>query len=216
MPTSRPRTSIFGAVVGVCAATVAFAQTPAPQPQSQPAQSAPAATPAPPPSLSDLARQEAARRKGVKAAKVYSNKDLKPEDHPPAAEGGTPSDAASGGASAAADQSGPAGTKAAKATGEAQPEEHDEQYWRTRMTDAQETLRRNETFVEALQSRINGLSADFAARDDPYQRAQIGDERQKALAELDRLTKEIDQNKKAIADIEDEARRAGVPAGWVR
>jgi hypothetical protein len=30
------------------------------------------------------------------------------------------------------------------------------------------------------------------------------------------LKKEIDENQKAVAVIEDEARREGVPAGWLR
>ena len=84
------------------------------------------------------------------------------------------------------------------------------------MTNAREDVRWNEMFRDALQSSINGMSADFAARDDPYQRAQIADNRQKALAELDRVTQEIEKGTKAIADIEEEARKAGVPPGWVR
>jgi hypothetical protein len=34
--------------------------------------------------------------------------------------------------------------------------------------------------------------------------------------ELDRLKKQIDATKKAIADLEEEARRANVPPGWLR
>ena len=66
------------------------------------------------------------------------------------------------------------------------------------------------------QTRINALTADFAGRDDPFQRAQIGDDRQKAIAELARVTLEIDKATKSIGDIEEEARRAGVPPGWLR
>ena len=84
------------------------------------------------------------------------------------------------------------------------------------MDSARDSLRRAEIFAEALQSRINGLTADFTARDDPAQRAVIANDRQKALAELDRVKQEIQQHTKAIADIQEEARRAGVPAGWVR
>jgi polyhydroxyalkanoate synthesis regulator phasin len=84
------------------------------------------------------------------------------------------------------------------------------------MSNAREELRRNEMFRDALQTRINSLTNDFSARDDPYQRAQIADDRQKALAEIDRVTKEIDSLKKQIADIEEEARQAGIPPGWIR
>ena len=48
------------------------------------------------------------------------------------------------------------------------------------------------------------------------QRAKIADDRQKALAELSRLTLDIDKANKQIADIEEEARKAGVPPGWLR
>ena len=44
----------------------------------------------------------------------------------------------------------------------------------------------------------------------------IEQERNKALAELETLKKEIEENTKAVAQVEDEARRAGVPAGWLR
>ena len=71
-------------------------------------------------------------------------------------------------------------------------------------------------FREALQTQINSLNADFAGRDDPIQRAKIADDRQKKIAELARLTLDIDTANKLIADIEEEARRAGVPPGWLR
>ena len=48
------------------------------------------------------------------------------------------------------------------------------------------------------------------------QRAVIDRNRQRALGELDRLKKAIEGSKKAIADLEEEARRASVPPGWLR
>ena len=71
-------------------------------------------------------------------------------------------------------------------------------------------------FTQALQSRVNALSNDFVGRDDPYQRAKIGEDRQKALAELDRVKADLEGAKKQISDIEEEARTAGVPPGWIR
>ena len=57
---------------------------------------------------------------------------------------------------------------------------------------------------------------DFVNRDDPAQRAVLASDRQKAIGELDRLKKQIEADKKAIADLEEEARRANVPPGWLR
>ena len=36
------------------------------------------------------------------------------------------------------------------------------------------------------------------------------------LAEVERLKGQIEADKKALADIQVEARRAGIPPGWVR
>jgi hypothetical protein len=163
-------------------------------------------------SLGEVARQEAARRKAVKApVQVITNDNLKvvPPVLPPAAPGEP-------GAQPAA----PATTAPAEEAAEKPPEPpdptKDPEYWRKRMADAQQARDRNAFLLEAVQSRINALTTDFYARDDPYQRAQIELQRQKALAELDRMTKAQVEIEKRIADIEEEARRANVPPGWLR
>jgi hypothetical protein len=84
------------------------------------------------------------------------------------------------------------------------------------MADAREQLERDRTLSEALQTRINSLTTDFVNRDDPAQRAVIERDRQKAASELERLKKQIVDDRKAVADFEEEARRAGVPPGWLR
>jgi hypothetical protein len=162
-------------------------------------------------SLGDIAAQEAARRKAVSSSgKVYTNENLRPEGSPapppPAATAGT----------GKSDTTAPGSTKT-PATGEAADDtKKDEKYWRKRLSDERDQLTRAQTFVEALQSRINGLSADFSAHDDPFQRNQISADRQKALAELDRVRKEILAHTKAIADIQEEGRKAGAPPAWLR
>jgi hypothetical protein len=102
--------------------------------------------------------------------------------------------------------------------GDAAPsgEVKDEAYWRSRISGARSALERSRIFADALQSRINALTTDFVNRADPAQRAQIELERQRAVAELDRVKKEIAEQTKAISDIEEEARKAGVPPGWLR
>ncbi len=173
------------------------------------------ALPAPAQSLGELAKREAERRKTAPpAAKTYTNDDLK--QMPPPATATKPADAKDSAKPAAAAKPGEkAEPEKVDSTKPAEPAK-DEAYWRGRITAAREDLRRNEAFKEALQTRVNALSADFANRDDPYQRAKIADDRQKALAEMARLTEDIDKGNKLIADIEEEARRAGVPPGWIR
>jgi len=162
-------------------------------------------------SLGDIAAQEEARRKAVTSSgKVYTNESLRSDGAPgfPAA-----APATTGGGTSAAKAADSAKTPV---TATAEDPKKDEQYWRKRLADERDKLSRAQTFVEALQSRINGLSADFSAKDDPFQRNQISLDRQKALAELDRVRKEIDDHTKSIADIREEGRKAGVPAAWLR
>lgn len=164
------------------------------------------------PSLAELAKKEEARRKAVQApVKLLTNDDVKrgtppPVQPAPADPGGKPTPSAAESVDTAKD----------KSASRSDDPQKDEAYWRALMTLARESLRRDEMFAEALQTRINALSADFTARDDPQQRARIAEDRVKALAELDRLKQDIETQKKKIADLEEEARRAGVPPGWLR
>ena len=161
-------------------------------------------------SLGDVARKEEARRKTVrKPSRTYTNDNLKNVDPPPADTASSPEPQA-----AAA----PATAEPPAATTSPAPSEgaRDEKYWRGRLDAARTALTRAQTVQEALQSRVNALSSDFVNRDDPAQRNVIAADRQKALAELDRVKKEIVDQQKAIADIQEDGRRAGVPAGWLR
>jgi hypothetical protein len=176
----------------------------------------PAAAAAQTPALADVAKKEQDRRKSTAAPKkVYTSKDLPkpatpPPASPPAQAPGTAAPAAPAGADDAA-----AGQSADAA---AQPGEEvkDEQWWRQQMAALRDELTRNEMFLQALQTRINSLGTDYVARDDPAQRARVAEERQRSLAMMDRVKTDIDKANKAIADLEEEARKAGVPPGWLR
>jgi hypothetical protein len=160
-------------------------------------------------SLAEVAKKEQERRKAVpKPAKVYTNKDLS----------ALPAGSAPPPAAAAADA-----PKAAAGTDKTTPDKEvssgtakDQAYWFGRMKTIQDKLDRDQTFAEALKTRVNSLTADFVNRDDPAQRRQIELDRQKAVAEIARLQQDIVNGKKAVADLEEEARRAGVPPGWLR
>jgi hypothetical protein len=176
------------------------------------------------PTLGEVAKKEADRRKAQPSAgKVYTNKDLPASAQVPATgapasgqQTATPVDPV-----AAATAQKPADAKPegeAKAAGETKPEGEtkDEAWWKNRIMSTREELRRNEMFAEALQTRINALSRDYTSRDNPAQRRQIGQERAESLSELSRVKQDVERGKKEIADIEEEARKAGVPPGWLR
>jgi hypothetical protein len=172
-------------------------------------------------SLADMAKKEEERRKATKApTKVYTNDDLKkyptpaptlPEGQLPATAGGVPA------VPAPADPNAPDAAKPADPSKPAaQEEKKDEAYWKGLMTSARTKLERDESFLEALQSRVNALTNDFYSRDDPAQRSVIETQRNKALAEMDRLKTEVADDKANIAKIQEDARKEGVPPGWLR
>jgi hypothetical protein len=164
-------------------------------------------------SLGEVAKREEARRKAVKTpSKVYTNDSLRSVDPPAPA---TPADASTAAAPPAAAPAS-VGAPAVSSAPVTPVSLRDEKYWRGRMEATRTAVARAQTFQDALQSRINVLSADFVNRDDPAQRNVIAAERQKALTELARVQQEIADGQKAIAAIQEEARRANVPPGWLR
>jgi hypothetical protein len=178
-------------------------------------------------SLADVAKKEGERRQTVNGkAKVYTNGDLKPAEPAPDPSA-SPADASSSGDKKPADAKtdakadsktdakgdGKAADKAAKA-GDGQ--EKNQEYWSGKMHALNDQLERDRMYAEAIQTRINSLTADFSAKDDPAQRALIADDREKAVSELSRLRKQIEEDKDAIGNLEEEARHASVPPGWLR
>jgi hypothetical protein len=160
--------------------------------------------------LADVAKTEEARRQSVKKpAKVFTNGSLKPDISKGAA---PPPSVTSTDASANAS---PGTTSPDKPAAPAAPAK-DQAYWANRIKTARDQVQRTQIFMDSLQSRINALTTDFVNRDDPAQRGKIEADRKAALAELEKVKKELSEQQKAISDIEEEARRAGVPVGWLR
>jgi hypothetical protein len=162
-------------------------------------------------SLGEVGRQEEQRRQNLKnPAKVYTNKDLNTPrgsvEEPVAGQPQQQPGAASAPPTAAAAAESPKPDGPLK----------DQKYWSGRKKEIDAKIERDRVLADAMQSRINGLTADFAARSDPAQRAVIERDRQRAVAELAGLQKSIKDDQKAVTDLDEEARKAGVPPGWLR
>lgn len=179
-------------------------------------------------SLGQVAVREAARRASLPASvRALTDADIGPPPPrstpapaivPPAAaapeavvpKAADPAGAASavaGGSTAAV----AGGSSAAVAGGS-----RNEAWWRARITQARVALERDRVLVAALESRVAALTTDVANRADPAQRAVLMNDRVRALAELDRMRDQVDAGMEAIAAIEEDARKAGIPAGWIR
>ncbi len=166
-----------------------------------------------PPSLADVAAMERERRATLdETSKVYTNDDLR---------GGLRLTTGSVPPQVDVD-SRPAPDTAAtppddpEATPEPDPPTRDEEYWRERITSARDGRRRAELMAAALQNRIDGLWAEFTARDNPLRRSEIEQNRNDAIQELQRTEAEVDRLSQEILDIHEETRRSGVPPGWLR
>ena len=167
--------------------------------------------------LGEVAKKEAERRKAQpQGGKVYTNKDLPASAQKPATTNPSTDTAAQTPTDPVAAATEQKAEDAKTAADKPQGDQKDQAYWKGRMAAAREELRRSEMFAEALQTRVNTLNRDFNSRDNPAQRSAIGADRTEALNELTRVKQDVERGKKQIADIEEEARKAGVPPGWVR
>jgi hypothetical protein len=167
-------------------------------------------------SLADLAKKEEERRKSLpQPAKVYTNKDLG------AVPAGSPAPPpAAGDSKETRDSKDVKDTTPSKdapaADAKDKGEKKDQAYWSGKLRTLQEQLDRDRSYADAIQTKINALTTDFVNRDDPAQKRLIEADRLKALAELARLKKAVIDDTKAIADFQEDARRTGVPPGWLR
>ncbi len=166
--------------------------------------------------LAEIARQEKLRREalaakaaaGTPAPKIYTSSDLRGGGRLTTSAVRTPAPASSA--------AGAPATTTAEDTPETPGAPTGEDQWRNRITAARQAQERAQLMVEALQNRVDGLWAEFTSRDDPAQRAVIEQNRQTALDELENTQTEVEDLTQQIADIQEEARRANVPPGWLR
>lgn len=170
-------------------------------------------------SLAAVAKQERARRASIgEKSKVYTNDDLR--GGPRLTTGTPPLSAPSPLTAPSIEPAGPNTTPSADAAAldalDGPETEQGEEYWRNRIMTARDERRRAELMAAALQNRVDGLWADFTARDDPFQRAEIGQDRIEALEELEQTKADVLRLDQEIRDTQEEARRSGVPPGWLR
>ena len=166
-------------------------------------------------SLAEVARKEEARRKTAKkATKVITNANLGADEVnlPPRS---MPSFAGSSNATPSNTSPGSPTIPGGKVE-TPNPAQGNQAAWQARMKTAMDDLNRTQMFASAVQTKINSLRTDFVNRDNRVEREKIQQELNTSLAELERLNKEINEKRKAISGIEEEARKAGVPPGWLR
>jgi hypothetical protein len=93
-----------------------------------------------------------------------------------------------------------------------------EAYWRGRATRLREAVEEADNKVKELEARITALRNDLNPTNlqDPNRLQTRDRELREAMDSLDATRREAETARKALADLDDEARRAGAMPGWVR
>lgn len=184
-------------VIFLFLASVCFAQSQTqPQTQTQPESN--------PNSLAEVAKKEKERREKTKTTKTFTNQDIQDFKE----KNKIVDEEKEEGDNTAAEQPEPAASTDLA---------DNEEYWRQKSQAAQERIQSAEQRVNQLQSEINELTRAFYAEGDGVaQRPLIESERGDRLNALDQAKKEVEDAKVAAENLEDEARKAGAPPGWVR
>jgi type IV secretory pathway VirB10-like protein len=141
------------------------------------------------------------------ATKAYTNKDLTSAPAPAIRETASSTDSAP--TSASADES-------ARADEYRKTAKKDEAYWKARMRELQIAADASRIHLTAMERRAASLSADFKSSDVVSDRLALRRELEYTQTEVTRLKAAALIDKNAISTLEEEARRASVPPGWLR
>jgi len=93
-----------------------------------------------------------------------------------------------------------------------------EKYWRNIARQRRQAVQQSEQEVKELESRIAALRNDMSPTNvqDPNRLQSQGRDLQQAQEELAVARRQLEEARQAVANLEDEARRAGAMPGWVR
>ena len=193
------------------------APTSAPEPPRRPPPLAPRPTATPHQtgggSLADVVRRSQEGRTpagGTRSLGVIDNQSLKGPGASPA----KPTPPPSGRAGRAASGSGAAPLPPYVATDNSGKTE---EMWRTRARDARSRLARAEDDVRRLEGDTKRLENDFYAwSDGNYRDRVIKPAWDKSREDLKKARTDLDSAAAAVAGLEEEARKAGAPPGWLR
>jgi hypothetical protein len=84
------------------------------------------------------------------------------------------------------------------------------------MAKARQALAKDEAALPVAEAKVQGMTTEVVNMDDPARQSKLRQQLMVSMAEVERLKGQIEADRKAIADIQSEARRAGIPPGWIR
>jgi hypothetical protein len=149
---------------------------------------------------------------------VYSNRDLpeQPSPEPDKGKGGKKADKTGEKAEPAPTPEPTPDAAAAALEAERQRLATEEASWRRRADLARITVTENQAAVAQYQEEAGKIANRILMSTDTNEILRLRGEQQKVQASLDAARGELDASRRALENLQEEARRAGVPPGWVR
>jgi chromosome segregation ATPase len=83
------------------------------------------------------------------------------------------------------------------------------------MAAAREHVSRTRIQLEAMRSRVGRLAGAALNAANPAEQSQVQREQQETLQEYDRLRADVERYERGLTELEEQARQAGVPPGWL-
>ena len=155
-------------------------------------------------SLADFARQERERRKNLESKMTISNDSLKSAPIAPLV---NKEDKPEQTPAAAAKQS----------TGPTDRQGRNEKWWRDAFAQTRKDLQSAENQVKVLELQLNQAKRDYLEKTSLYNREMVlAAEMNNLQSELDKGKAEVERLKQHLAQMEEDLRRSGGPAGWAR
>jgi hypothetical protein len=154
--------------------------------------------------IADIARKERARQQSTtQKTIVVTTGDIKPGPPLPQTDS-TPGEPAP-----------PPTVTADPATADALPGGHNEKWWREQFQKTREDIQRLETRIPVLETNLNTANFEFLTRSyDPDGRGKRAIDDAKLAVESARS--DLAKARELFAQLEEDLRRAGGPAGWAR
>lgn len=163
--------------------------------------------------IADVARRERARTQPQSSVSI-TNANLKKKAVITTTEEKKPGETQATAATPAAAAPTPVATPAAAQTA-GSTDTRDEKYWREKFDAARTDIRRAENQVALAQLELNSANRDYLTRSyDPDGRGLTAISA--ATQKLDDANKAVAAGRAKLAQLEDDLRRAGAPAGWAR
>jgi DNA repair exonuclease SbcCD ATPase subunit len=166
--------------------------------------------------LVKASKKEKMRRSKVKAAKTFTNKDIEAFRAKNKTTGATVEGENQGNQNEGAESQNEGAESPEAATTETD-KSNDEAYWKDKYKDAADHVQEAEQKIQKLQDEMNALKIAFYAEEDGVAgRPKINSEIEKQFDQIEVAKKDLETAKQQLEDLEEDARKAGVPPGWVR